>query len=84
MAELGGKRVDVRRGVRAEADQVRALVGVAAQPHDVLLGRALGGQVGDAVLTMDLGESPEAGEEVALLVEVRYREVDVAQVADQS
>ena len=81
-AELCGQRVHGGRVRGAEGDQVEPLVGVLAQPDDVLLGRALGGEVGQVAVGADLGQAPGVLVERALGVVVRHRQVDVTQVGD--
>ena len=63
----GGQGVDVGGGGGAEGDQVDPLVGGLAQPDDVLLGRALGGQEGEAGVAVLGRQAPGAGVEVQLL-----------------
>ena len=82
--ELLGERVHVG-GVRgAVGDEVEALLLGLAEPDDVLLGGALGGQEGDAGVLGDLGQAPDAGVEVELLVVVGHGQVDVPQVGEQT
>ena len=82
--QAAGQRVDVG-GVRGtERDQVDPLVGRLAQPDDVLLRAALGGQEGQARVAVLGGQAPGVGVEVELLGVVGHGEVDVPQVGDQA
>ena len=67
-----------------EGDQVDPLVRGLPQADDVLLGRPLGGEVAHARVGGLLGQSPQAGVEVAFRGQVGHREIDVAQVGDRS
>ena len=68
----------------AVRDEVEALLVGLAQPYDVLLGAALGGEEGDPGVLGDLGQAPDAGVEVELLVVVGHGEVDVPQMGEQA
>ena len=83
-AQLLGQGVDVGGRGRAEGDEVDALLGVGAQPHLVLLGRALGGEERDAGVGGLGRELPEVAVEGELAVEVGHAEVDVPEVGDQA
>ena len=65
-----------------ERNEVKTLLRGSAQADDVLLGRSLGGQVGEVVVAADLAQAPGLGVEPVLLVVVRDGEVDMPQMGD--
>ena len=69
---------------RAEGDQVDPLVGRLAQPDDVLLGGAFGGQEGQAGVAVLGLQAPGVGVEVELRGVVGHGEVDVPEVGDEA
>ena len=60
-----------------------ALGRVLAQPDDVTLRRALGGEKSDAGILGNLRQAPDLGVKSQLLLIVRDRQVHMAQVSDQ-
>ena len=68
--EPRGERVHLSRARRAEGDQVKSFAPVPAQPDDVPLRRALGGEEGDVAVARDRREAPGPRVEGELALEV--------------
>ena len=81
-SETLGQTVDTRGVGHSIGHQVEALVGVLANAHDVVLGRALGREIRYVTVGSDVGQTPLSGVEVELLLVVGYSEIDMAEMGE--